>query len=61
MIILGEKVKSVICCLLLLSLAGCVRVAGGAEVYRQCGCDEKPKVKQVGFDTANLTHRDKAE
>ena len=39
--------------------AGCIRVAGKTGFWYQGSGDEAPKEKTVGFDTQDLTQKDK--
>jgi hypothetical protein len=40
--------------LLVLGLAGCVRIGGSAGYWKQGADDETPEIHQTGFDTATL-------
>ncbi|MFA6599898.1 MAG: hypothetical protein WC352_06855 [Candidatus Omnitrophota bacterium] len=51
------EIAAVMCAAVFLILAcfcGCVRLAGTAGVATLGSGDEEPKVRQVGFDTANV-------
>ncbi len=41
-------------CTLLLFFSGCIRLTGGAGVWKQGPEDEEPVTHQVGFDTQQI-------
>ncbi len=49
---------SLVFCLWFLGV-GCIRIAGKAGYWKQGAEDEEPTVKQAGFDTQDLTDRNR--
>ncbi|MBI3307663.1 MAG: hypothetical protein HYZ84_07655 [Candidatus Omnitrophica bacterium] len=47
--------------ILIICLAGCVRLQGKAGYWHQDEDDEYPKGKTVGFDTQDIVQRDRRE